>query len=247
MGIVSIVGAIFAVILLVSIAFVPTVMEQAESQNKEYADATKNPNKVSTSEEGIKKAMEKVSETSKNMNVLKETDKEKIVSFKKDDGSIAYAIFWKDEKNSNKIYFAVVDPNELVTKKLVSATSLNDSAAVAATISAYKTSFANGSYIETYGTTITGGLHTYFSPKDAGLLANGSSVIAGALAAGLGIFVSLAVSIALGAMVTLGVQIWYWYESNSDGSLDVRIPYANIATALTGHVYMKIGSHRYTI
>lgn len=97
-GIVSIVSAIFAVILLVSIAFVPTVMEQAESQNKEYADATENPNKVSTSEEGIKKAMEKVSERSKNMNVLKETDKEKIVSFKKDDGSIAYAIFWKDER-----------------------------------------------------------------------------------------------------------------------------------------------------
>ncbi len=133
----------------------------------------------------------------------------------------------------------------MVTKKLVSATSLNDSAAVAATISAYKTCFVNGSYIETYGVTTTGGLHIYFSPKDAGLLANGSSVMAGALAAGLGLFVLPAVSIALGAIVTLGVQIWY--ESNSNGSLDVRIPYANIATALTGHVYMKIGSHRYTI
>ena len=33
------VGAIFAAILLVSIAFVPTVTAQAESQNKEYADA----------------------------------------------------------------------------------------------------------------------------------------------------------------------------------------------------------------
>lgn len=135
----------------------------------------------------------------------------------------------------------------MVTKKLVSATSLNDRAAIAATISAYKTSFTNGSYIETYGATITGGLHIYFSPKDAGLLANGSSVIAGALAAGLGLFVSPAVSIALGAIVTLGVQIWYWYEENSDGSLDIKIPYANIATALTGHVYMKIGSHWYTI
>lgn len=185
------IGAILAAILLVSIAFIPAVMAQAESQNKEYADATENPNKISVSEEDIKKAMKKASETSKNMNVLKETDKEKIVSFKKDDGSIAYAIFWKDEKNSNKIYFAVVDPNELVTKKLVSATSLNDSAAVAATISAYKTSFANGSYIETYGDTLTGGLHIYFSPKDADLLADGSSVIAGALAAGLGLIYHL--------------------------------------------------------
>lgn len=135
----------------------------------------------------------------------------------------------------------------MVTKKLVSATSLNDRAAIAATISAYKTNFTNGSYIETYGATITGGLHIYFSPKDAGLLANGSSVMAGALAAGLGLFVSPAVSIALSAIVTLGVQIWYWYESNSDGSLDVRIPYANIATALTDHVCMKIGSHWDTI
>ncbi|AKB76032.1 hypothetical protein MSLAZ_2771 [Methanosarcina lacustris Z-7289] len=183
------------------------------------------------------------------MNVLSETDNEKIVSFKKDDGSIGYAILWKDEKNSNRTYFAVVDLDELVAEKFVSATSLNDSAAVAAAISAAKSSFANGSYVETYGDNITGGLHIYFSPKDADLLADGSSAIAGALAAVLGLYVSGGMlSIALGTLVGLAVQTWYWYEQNSDGSLDVRIPYVNIATIpLTGHVYMKIGSHWYTI
>lgn len=51
------------------------------------------------------------------MNVLKETDNKKIVSFKKDGGSIAYGIFWKDEKNPNRTNFAFVDQSELASKK----------------------------------------------------------------------------------------------------------------------------------
>lgn len=36
--------------------------------------------------------------TSKNVTVLKETDNEKVLSFKKDDGSTVYGIFGNDEK-----------------------------------------------------------------------------------------------------------------------------------------------------
>src|SRR5690606_7115816 len=125
--------------LLVSIVFVPAVSAQADiSQNKEYADAIDISNKKSISKEDLKKVSE-------NVNVLKETDNEKIVSFKKQDGSIGYAISWKDEENPNRVNFAFVDQNELVSKKLVSASSLNDSSAVAAAISAARTSFWHGS------------------------------------------------------------------------------------------------------
>ncbi|AKB23128.1 hypothetical protein [Methanosarcina sp. WH1] len=244
------ISAIFAVILLVSLAFVPAVSAKADiSQNEKYADPIENPNKVSISEEDIKKALENTKEISESVNVLSETDNEKIVSFKKDDGSIGYAILWKDENNSNRTYFAVVDRNELVAEKFISATSLNDSAAVAAAISAAKSSFANGSYVETYGTSVTGGLHIYFSPKDAGLIADGSSAIIGLLVTVLSSgYVTPAVGSILGTLVGLAVRTWYWYEENSDGSLDIKIPYANIATVIaTQHVYLKIGSHWYRI
>ncbi|WP_255350468.1 hypothetical protein [Methanosarcina sp. WH1] len=44
------------------------------------------------------------------------------------------------------------------------------------------------------------------------------------------------------------MQTLYWYEQNSDGSLDIKVPFANIVTMLiTGHVYMEVGDHWYTI
>ncbi|MDI9395406.1 MAG: hypothetical protein QM426_08340 [Euryarchaeota archaeon] len=240
------ISAMFMALLLLSIAFAPAVTAQAESQNKEYADATENPNKVSVSEEDIKKAMEKANETSKSMKVLKETDKEKIVSFKKDDGSIAYMISWADEKNPNRTNFAFVDQSELASKKLVPIESLNDDSVVAEAISVPKINFWDGSYLETYGSTTTGGVHIHFSAKDGLLLAGG----AGTAAILLGIILDgpLPYGDAIGILVAYGIATFYWMESNSDNSIDVRILYANaLQYPLTGHVSMKIGSYWYTI
>jgi hypothetical protein len=236
------IGAIFAAILLVSIAFVPAVSAQADiSQNKGYADAIDISNKKSISKEDLKKVSE-------NVNVLKETDNEKIVSFKKQDGSIGYAISWKNEENPNRVNFAFVDQNELVSKKLISASSLNDSSAVAAAISAARTSFWHGSYIEQYGDTLTGGVHIYFSERDADWVADVGTGAVGAIGAIIGSFFTPAASIILSALLAVAVQTVYWQEQNSDGSLDVRIPYANIASMLvTGTIYVKIGSHWYWI
>ncbi|KKG76121.1 hypothetical protein DU43_08620, partial [Methanosarcina mazei] len=214
--------------------------------NKEYVDAIDISNNIPISEEDLKKAMEKVSETSKNMNVLKETDKEKIVSFKKDDGSIAYVISWADEKNPNRTNFAFVDQSELVSKKLISTASLNDSSAVATVISAAKVSFWNGSYLETYGSATTGGVHIHFSAKDGLWLAGGAATAAVLL--GIILDGPLPFGDAIGALVAFGIATFYWAESNSDNSIDVSIPYANaLQYPLTGHVSMKIGSHWYTI
>ncbi len=101
------------------------------------------------------------------MKVLKETDNEKVVSVEKDDGSIAYWVFWKDEKNPERVNFAFVDQNELVSKKLLSTANLGDDEAVAAAVIASKYSFWNGSYAKTYGSVTSGGVHIYLSDRDA--------------------------------------------------------------------------------
>lgn len=235
-------GALLAAMLLTSMAIVPAVSAQADiSQNKEHADAIDISNKKSISKEDLKKVSE-------NVNVLKETDDEKIVSFKKQDGSIGYTISWKDEENPNRVNFAFVDQNELVSKKLVSASSLNDSSAVAAAISAARTSFWHGSYIEQYGDTLTGGVHIYFSERDANWVADVGTGAAGAIGAIIGSFFTPTASIILSALLAVAVQTVYWQEQKSDGSLDVRIPYANIPSMLlTGTIYVKIGSHWYWI
>lgn len=234
------IASLLMAMLIVSMAFVPVVSAKAASQDsRDFVETIGVSNKIS--EEDIKKISE-------NMNILKETDSEKIVSFIQDDGSIGYIILWTDEINSKRTYFAFVDQDELVSYEYLSVASLNDTDTIAAALSVNRESFANGSYVEQYGNSITGGLHIYFSPKDADLLADGSATIAGALAAALGLYLSGGLlSIALGALVSFAVQTWYWYEQNSDGSLDVKVPYANLGTVLLGTVVMKVGDHWYTI
>jgi hypothetical protein len=174
--------------------------------------------------------------------VLKETDREKVTSVTKKDGSIEYAISWKDEKNPNKIHFAVVEQKELVAQNLVSTKSLQNNGVVTNAVLASKVKFDSGSYVEKYGNSISGGYHVYLSAKDAGLLKDGSAALA-ALAAGLvSLSLSPAVAYAVAAVVAIAVSVYYWYEENSDGTLDIWIPYANIVSVLvTHHIYMKVG------
>ncbi|NLN43878.1 MAG: hypothetical protein GX152_06820 [Methanosarcina sp.] len=235
------ISAIFMTVLLVSIAFVPTVMAQAESQNKEYADAIDIPNNIPISEEEIKKASE-------NMDVLKETDKEKILSIKKKDGSIGYAILRKDEKNPNRVNLAFVDQKDLVAKNLISAASLNDREAVVVALSRVNILFA--SYVETYGSSTTGGLHFHFGERDAEwIIAVGASAY-GAVGAGAAALLSLgsAATAAVGAAICIALATFYWVAQNNDGSLDVSAPYANIATILVLHkIFLKVGSSWYWV
>lgn len=229
--------------LILSMIFVPSVSAKADlSQNAEDYFAAIDTSKFDPLSE---KEMKIISE---NVKVLKETDTKKISSFTKDDGSIGYAISWKDKKNSEKVYFTIIDQDELVSSDILSASSLNDDVVVAEAISIASTSFWHGSYIEQYGNSITGGIYIHFSATDASYVANVGTLAAGAIASVLGLLLSPAASIILGALVAIAVQTFYWYEQNSDGSLDISVPFANIATMiLLGNVYMKIGDHWYTI
>jgi hypothetical protein len=228
--------------LILSMVFVPAVSARATSQNEGDHIATIDTSTVkSISEE----EMEKIS---KNVKTLKETETEKIVSFTKDDGSVGYAVSWKDKDNPDKIYFTFVDQNELVASNALTTSNLNDEIAVADAIAAARSSFWHGSYVEQYGSSVTGGIYIHFSETDAEYITDVGSVAAGALAAVLGSIISPLAAAILGPLVTIAVQTLYWSEQNSDGSLDIKVPFANIATMLlTKHVYMKIGSHWYTI
>jgi hypothetical protein len=129
------IASLFMVMLIVSMVLVQVVSASADvSQNKENADSIDISKNNKLSENDLKTI-------SKNVKVLENTTNEKIASFTKKDGSIGYAISWKDEKNPNRVNFAFVDQNELVSQKLVSASSLDDSSAVVAAISAARTSF----------------------------------------------------------------------------------------------------------
>jgi hypothetical protein len=145
-------------------------------------------------------------------------------------------------KNPNKIHFAVVEQKELVAQNLVSTKSLQNNGVVTNAVLASKVKFDSGSYVEKYGNSISGGYHVYLSAKDAGLLKDGSAALA-ALAAGLvSLSLSPAVAYAVAAVVAVAVAVYYWYEENSDGTLDIWIPYANIVSVLvTHHIYMKVG------
>ncbi|RNI14164.1 hypothetical protein EFE42_04880 [Methanohalophilus sp. RSK] len=221
-------------------AFVPGVMAQAEiSEKDEYVNTIDITDEVSLSKEDIV-------QKSKNIKVLKETEYEKIVSINADDGSVAYAISWVDDKNPKRTNFAFVNKSELKSVKKLSSEQFNDDLLVASTISAARSEFWNGSYVESYGDALTGGVHIYFSPRDASYVANVGSACAGALAASLDGVLPFADIIA--AVLVIAIQTVYWSEQNSDESLDVKIPYADALSYPTlGFGYVKIGSNWYKI
>ncbi|MGB9929620.1 MAG: hypothetical protein ACPK85_14670 [Methanosarcina sp.] len=184
------------------------------------------------------------------MNVLKETDDEKIVSFKKEDGSIAYEIFWKDKKNPNRINFAFVDQDELVSEKLLSATNLNDSSVVTAAISTAKASFWNGSYAETYGSVSSGGVRIYLSERDSNYVIGSTALAGDVIGSAIATIYTKSSKVAsvIGGLIAWAILSVYWDEQNDDGSLDIRIPYTSIAKALLYQPFkVKIGDSWYIL
>jgi len=184
------------------------------------------------------------------VNVLKDAKSEKIVFFKTKDGSIRYAISWTDKNNPNRTDFAFVDQKDLIAKNLVSSTNLNDSGVVAAAISAAKYSFWNGSYAETYGSLTSGGIHIYLSPRDAPYVAGEGAAMGDFLGTVIGglLTKNANAAAAVGLLVASAVATVYWSEENSNGSLDIWIPYTSIATYLvTGVLRVQICRHWYLL
>lgn len=232
-------GAMFAAMLLLSMAFVPAVSAQViVSNNDVYANAKDMRAITSLSESDIKKI-------SKDVKILKNTTEEKIISIKKDDGSIEYAISWFDKTNQ-RTNFAFVSQSELKSLKKLTSEQFKDDSLIASTISAARIDFWHGSYLDTYGDLVTGGFRIHLTQTDAQevvLLGGGGGALLFALLDG-----PLPFGDAIGIAFGIVIGTVYWAEQNSDGSLDIRIPYASAATfVLAGHAFVQIGSGWYYI
>ncbi|MFV9630534.1 MAG: hypothetical protein ACNYWM_05640 [Methanosarcinales archaeon] len=236
-------GAVLAVMLVISMAFVPVMSAKTELSNVDNNDAIDLTSNIPISEKNIENLQE-------NIIILSQTDKEKIVSFEKEDGSIIYTISWLDETNK-RVNFAFINQKELIARQKLNSKDLNDNILVTSVISAEKEDFWNGSYAELYGNKITGGIYIYFSPKDAGLIKDAGLLASGAIAIVIAsIDGPIPISDPVAGLIGIGlaaiVVAFYWLESNDDGSLDVKIPYSNVITVILGHVKIKLGSHWYT-
>lgn len=234
-------GAMLATMLLISMAFVPVMSAKIELSNVDNIDAIDMTTITSVSEKDIESLKN-------NIIILNQTNKEKIISFEKDDGSITYVISWVNEDNT-RVNFALIDQKELTKHTKLKAKDLNDNILLTSVISAAKEEFWHGSYAELYGG-ITGGIYIYFAPIDAAALEKAGLVYAAAIAI---IIAAIdgplpftdTVAAAVGLAIAVTVELVYWLECNNDGSLDVKIPYSNLVTIPLGHVDLKVGSHWY--
>ena len=226
-------SAVLAVILIVSMAFVPAVSAKTELLNESNLTTI-----ISKSEKDIE-----------NIIILSQTDKEKIVSFEDEDGSIIYAISWVNETNNKRVNFAFIDQKELTKHTKLKTKNLNDNFLLTSVISEAKEEFWHGSYAELYGG-ITGGIYIYFAPIDAAALEKAGLTYAAAIAI---IIAAIdgplpftdTVAAVVGLAIAVTVELVYWLECNNDGSLDVKIPYSNLVTIPLGSVNLKVGSHWY--
>lgn len=126
-----------------------------------HASPTHPDTAVGLSEEFFKR----LSKKSKNINIIKKTDCEKIISFKKDDGINVYAISWLDEKKQ-RTNFAFINKNdETLIKKM--AYYCDDEKSVMETISATKNDVWYGSYVETRTDSNSGLFHILLALEDA--------------------------------------------------------------------------------
>lgn len=216
----------------------PVVSTAEVSITDEYINAIDMTNLTSLSEKDIKKIQ-------KNTKILKETDTEKIISYKKNDGTTVYAISWIDE-NTKNVNFAFIDKSELKSINKLTSEQFNDDSFIASTISAERDYIWHGSYVETYGNLITGGVHMYLAPLDAPYIA-GLGASAGYLLCAL-LDGPLPFANVVGIVLAVLIATVYWSEMNSDGSLDIWIPYASAVTlAAGGFAYIKIGSNWFRV
>ena len=199
--------SVFLVMLMLSMVFVPAACAQAESN-------------VAFSSENMIPA--------ENVKMLKDDSDSKIAAVTADDGSVLYSMSWADSKVAGRVNFVLMTEDDLASKGYLTTNSLSDSE-IAASVSKASASFWYGSYVQTYGNSLTGGVQIHFSQRDAVMV---TSVSTGATGAVVGAAICSVVpgigttaGALIGAAVASLVPIYYWRAQNSDGSLDVKISF----------------------
>ncbi|WNY27495.1 hypothetical protein [Methanolapillus ohkumae] len=185
-----------------------------------------------------------------NSEILIETSHEKIIRFNTEDGYFMYGIAWRDMENPNRVYFATATEEEMESNGFFDAMSNVNSDANNISILAYS-GFGNGSYAETYGNSITGGIHVYFSPDDAELAASGSVAILTIAGGAIALAAPVAGQVIGPLLVILAgcIELYYTVAKNSDDSLDINIPYVALAFMASGlpdaSAFITIGTINY--
>jgi hypothetical protein len=174
--------------------------------------------------------------------VLKDSKTETILSFKAENGNIGYITLWNDQNDENKTYFTISSE-----KELLSITNTDNSiSAVSKMTTAKASKLSSGSYIKKTST----GLLLHLSSKDANGLAGNYSILISAIANIIAIkFNELALSaIVISTAICLIVHNVYWRDQNSNGSIDVRVSFKDIALApLKGYLRVQVGKHFYPV
>lgn len=130
-----------------------------------------------------------------------------------------------------KLNFALIPETELISRGYLN-TEIRSDADIASAISRASVSFWYGSYVQTYGNSITGGVQIHFSQRDAIMVTTVGPMISGPIiGAALGSVVpglGTSAGAIVGSAIASLVPVYYWRAQNSDGSLDVKISYITI-------------------
>jgi hypothetical protein len=216
-------------VLILCMAFVPAVNAQAE-----YAKYEKDVSAL-FDEYGI--TSEEFKSTVKEAKLLMDTDNQKLYSIEKD-GDVGYVYAWKDATIEGRVNFAFISEKELLQQETLSDDSLSSKSFENTLVTYAKGTFWHGSYYQSYGNSITGGVDFHLVPLDAEMVSNGVSVIGGAsLAVILGLAfpaIGAAGGAILAPVLTVIIRGAFWAAQNNDGSLDLRITYASAYVAVFG-------------
>ncbi|MCL2863679.1 MAG: hypothetical protein FWE54_06360 [Methanimicrococcus sp.] len=244
------------ILLLIGVSFSPIVSAQANEFKQHELEYIINSSKI-----------------------LYEDSNEQIIVSESLNGEIFYSFIKRDDANPNRVYFSVFSETELlnlhntISKKnavsqnmksnvldlenVFSEEYLCSEETINTMLSLARASgFGTGSYAESYGNSLTGGVHIYLSPTDAPRLAAGSSALLSALGAALVLAaaMNMGISAVPGALLTLLgnlITIYYLMAKNNDGSLNIKVPYITLAFFCFGvpggSLFISIGSIKYYI
>ncbi|MDY0266881.1 MAG: hypothetical protein RBQ94_04465 [Methanimicrococcus sp.] len=214
--------SIFFALLVFSIAFIPAISAQVEFE--------KNQKLFVPSQEEMEILKKE------NVTTLKSTATEEITATQTKEGMI-YTMSWVDFNDSTKINFVFMSQDDLISSKYLDANEINDNNVISAVSKAYY-SFWEGSYAQSYGNSLTGGVHIHFTKPDADYVIQMGTLVAPALGTIIGTAaggaIGSAVGLAAGTLIAIGMISYYKFGKNSDGSIDVKMSYIAMNLAFSG-------------
>lgn len=183
-----------------------------------------------------------------NVEIIYDTPSERIATVLLDDDSILYIISKSDSFYENRVNFAFIKQDELVSINHFNKNDLDDPDFIINSLSRIYYEFWDGSYIQTFGNNVTGGFDMYLSPEDAEFVFKDGGTVAGALATVIiyATGIGAPIASAAGAIIKFGMSALYKFGKESDGSITITVLYAMVVGYIAGFPgYIRVGSVLY--